>query len=899
MNVRLPVAALLLAALAAPAMLRAQAVHPLPAPTVHAARLRGRITLDGRLDDTAWARAEPAAGFRQHEPADGSPATQRTEVRFLYDRDALYIGARMYDALGAAGVRTRLARRDEDDGDDHFAIVLDTYHDHLGRLYLQVNPAGVRRDALGLGTSNPDFSWDGVWQAATRIDSLGWTAEIRIPFSTLRYPAGDVQIWGLQLWRYVQRLNETSQWSYWTRHDAGGPAFFGHLAGIEPPRRVVHAEVLPYTLVQWRNTERSSPLCASVACGPTTGVRAGADLRATIGGTAVTATLNPDFGQVELDPAVLNLTASESYFEEKRPFFLQEAGLFDFGATACFVCSTYVPVNLYYSRRIGHAPTLQPPSSLDPPSATRVLGAARVGSQTAGGWSFGAIEAVTAEAKATVLEASGDAVPMHVEPEANYATARVKRRLLDGDLTIGSAITSTDRRLSAAADSTLRRLLPATARAGGIDLDAWWGAHRYHGTVTAAVSSIRGDTAAIAGAQRSSVHYFQRPGRHARAGVFDDRYDPTRTSLDGYMTSARLAREAGAWAWEGGAELLSPGFEVNDLGFLTTAGVQWYGADLQRNFTRPTRAYQSLAATAGVELTRNFDGDVVSKEAHAMLSYVTPSFWTVEITGRALPAHYDDRLTRGGPTVRDPSGGSIDVRVISDPRDATGIDAWAHSSWDGHGGRDLHLAPTVTLRPASWMRLELTADGELATVADQYVTAVPDSTAGSFGGTRYVFARLARRTLALEARVGLTFSPRLSLDLYAQPFLASGAYDAYGEYAAPRRAARLTYGIDEGTITSEPAAPGEARELVVDPDGDGPAAPYRLTAPDFSRGSLRGNAVLRWEYRPGSTLYLAWTQTREDDGSMGNLVPGRDARALFATAPRNVVLLKASYRMAW
>ncbi|HEX6535939.1 MAG TPA: DUF5916 domain-containing protein [Gemmatimonadaceae bacterium] len=891
---RIPAAALLLGA----APLGGQTVHPLPAPAVHAVRLRGHISLDGRLDDAAWALAQPAAGFRQHEPGEGEPATQRTEVRFVYDHDALYIGARMYDALGAAGVRTRLARRDQDDGEDHLAIVLDTYHDHVGRLYLQVNPSGVQRDALGLGASDPDFSWDGVWEVATRIDSLGWTAEIRIPFSTLRYPAGDVESWGLQLWRYVQRLNETTQWSFWTKRDAGGPAFFGHLVGIEPPRRVVHAELLPYALAHWRNTERFSPLCASVACGATAGLRLGGDVRATIAGAAVTATLNPDFGQVELDPAVLNLTATESFFPEKRPFFLQEAGLFDFGALSCFVCSTYVPVNLYYSRRIGHAPTLQPPNSLDLPQATRVLGAVRVGSQTASGWSFGAIEAVTSAERATVLVTSGDPAPVRVEPAANYATARVKRRLLDGDLTIGSAITSTDRSLGAAADSTLARLLPTTARAGGVDVDAWWGAHRYHGALTAAISELHGSAAAIADAQRSSVHYLQRPGRHARGGAFDDRYDPTRTSLDGYMATGRLAKEAGAWAWEGAAEVISPGFEVNDLGFLTNAGMLWYAADLRRNFTRPTRGYQSLAITTGMEVGRNFDDDVISRELHAVVSYVTPSFWAWTITGRALPGHFDDRLTRGGPTVRDPNGGSIEARVISDPRHATVLDAWAHYGWDARGGRDVHLAPTLTLHPAGWLSLALTVDGEVATVADQYVAAVPDSTADTFGGTRYVFARLAERTLATETRLGLTFTPQLSVDLYVQPFLASGAYRAYGEFEAPRSADRLTYGIDRGTIESAPSVPGTARELVIDPDGDGPATSYRLAAPDFSRGSLRGNAVIRWEYRPGSTLYLAWTQTRQDDTPLGNLVPGRDARALFATPPRNVVLLKASYRLA-
>jgi len=237
----------------------AQSIHPTPSPDVRAVALVGEIRLDGKLDETVWGTAPAATDFRQAQPHEGQPATQRTEVRFAFDGAAIYVGARMFDDRGAAGVQTRLVRRDGRADADYLEVIFDTYHDHIGRLFFTVNPSGVRSDANGLGGGGDD-SWDPVWEVKTTIDSLGWTAEMRIPFSQLRFPstAGE-QTWGLQIWRQENRLNELSQWSFWGLTESGGPPRFGHLQGLVIGRAPGRAELLPYLVGRSSNVPASDP----------------------------------------------------------------------------------------------------------------------------------------------------------------------------------------------------------------------------------------------------------------------------------------------------------------------------------------------------------------------------------------------------------------------------------------------------------------------------------------------------------------------------------------------------------------------------------------------------------------------------------------------------------------
>src|SRR5881296_2711210 len=389
---RLSVALAVLCAAALPPSLIAQNVHPHTPPEVRAVQLREPIHLDGKLDEGVWRTAPAAIGLRQAQPHSGDSATQRTEVRFAFDGAALYVGARMFDDSGARGVRTRLVRRDADMNSDYLEVIFDTYHDHIGRLFFQVNPSGVKMDANGLGGGS-DNSWDPVWEVKTAIDSLGWTAEMRVPFSQLRFPSTTAeQTWGLQIWRQENRLNELSQWSFWGLTETGGPPRFGHLHGLVIHRAPGRAEILPYTVGRSANVPVDDPANPFQRAHAWDG-RAGVDARVLLtSNLTLNATVNPDFGQVEVDPAVVNLSAFETFLQERRPFFVEGAGYFGLGGLSCFFCSNVSSLSMLSTRRIGRAPQLSAyrealDQFVDEPQNSTILGAAKLTGRTSGGWS--------------------------------------------------------------------------------------------------------------------------------------------------------------------------------------------------------------------------------------------------------------------------------------------------------------------------------------------------------------------------------------------------------------------------------------------------------------------------------------------------------------------------------
>lgn len=495
-------------------------VHSMPVPAVQAVSLGGVIDLDGRLDEPAWRQAPPATGFTQSEPHEGASATQRTEVRFLIDDVAMYIGARMHDALGARGVEGRLVRRDRNANSDLLSITFDTYHDHLGRSQFEINPAGVKGDALGLGGSNVDSSWDPVWNAATQVDSLGWTAELRIPFSQLRFPTDSLQTWGLQIVRMVTRLNERSHWAFWPLNEQGGPSRYGHLEGVRVGRQPSRAEILPYIVARSSHVESSDP-ANPFGRGAENELRLGLDLRYMLtSNLTLAATANPDFGQVEVDPAVVNLSAFETFYPEKRPFFVEGSGFFGFGSFWCIFCSNVSSLDLFYSRRIGRAPqgaalAEDAGEFADVPESTTILGAAKVTGRTSGGWSIALLDAVTDHEHAAVRSGDGRTFDVLVEPRTNYFVGRVKRDLLGGDLIVGGMATSVSRDLST---PELANRLNSHAETAGLDAELWWGERTYHLLASIAASQITGSPDAILRAQESSARYFQRPDRGHEIG---------------------------------------------------------------------------------------------------------------------------------------------------------------------------------------------------------------------------------------------------------------------------------------------------------------------------------------------------------------------------------------------
>src|SRR6266550_3455240 len=598
---------------AVPPSLIAQNIHPTPAPDARAVPLREEIHLDGKLDETVWHTAPPAADFRQNQPHEGQPATQRTEVRFAFDDAAIYVGARMFDDSGAGGVRTRLVRRDADMNSDYLEVIFDTYHDHIGRLFFQVNPSGVKQDANGLGGGG-DPSWDPVWEVETNIDSLGWTAEMRIPFSQLRYPAtSEEQTWGLQIWRQENRINELSQWAWWGLEETGGPPRFGHLHGLvirHPPGR---AEVLPYVVGRSSNVpgDPADPFFDPHAIDG----RVGADAMVRVtSNLTLNATVNPDFGQVEVDPAVVNLGTFETFFPEKRPFFVEGAGYFGLGGFNCYFCSNVSSLSMLNTRRIGRAPQISPWRSdlavpveyADPPQNSAIVGAGKLTGRTPSGWSLGVLEAVTKHERAPVQLEDGTDGTFTVEPLTNYFSARVAKDLRGGATQFKAMATSVYRNLD---DPYVASRLSEHSEAGGVSVDSWWHKRTYRLMAQFAATDVHGDTAAMRRIRFGSAHYFQRPDRPDTA----DARAP-RTGMAGLGGFARLSKEQGHWLWEVTTNFRTPAFNNNDMAFFSRADYWWMSANIFPLWTKPTKWYRQLLFIAGGQQQYTFDGDLNDRE---------------------------------------------------------------------------------------------------------------------------------------------------------------------------------------------------------------------------------------------------------------------------------------------
>jgi len=870
--------------------------HRIAVPAATAARRTSPIRLDGRLDDSAWTAARPITDFRQVDPDEGQPASQRTEVRFLFDDDALYVGARMFDTEGARGVTTRLVRRDGSFDSDYFEIVIDGFHDHLSRAFFDVNPSGSKDDYIGIGTSCCDPSWDPVWEAATRVDSAGWTAELRIPFSQLRFSRDSVQVWGLQVRRFLKRRDEQDQWSFWGKTESGGPSRFGHLLGLRMNGPQSKLELLPYAV------SKSSSLGATpgdpfdTRGRPT--MRAGLDLKNRLTtNLTLDATFNPDFGQVEVDPAVLNLSAFETFFPEKRPFFVEGAQVFDFGNFSCSFCSNAEGMSAFYSRRVGRAPT---GASLaqrnyefaDVPDATPILAAAKITGRTTNGYTIGLLNAVTGRSMARVETNAGARATQEVEPLGDYFVGRLKRDAMGGNLVVGAIAAGVARNI----DSTFAPRLATNAELYGGDVLYTFRERTYSVRAAGALTSVSGDARAILLRQESSARYFQRPDRGAGSGGFlSNRYDPTATQLRGAGGYARVSKDAGDWFGELAVNTRTPGYESNDFAFQQRADYIWYNANVGRFWSKPTAWYQAFNALAGAQFQRSFEGNNTGTQFHQYLSATTRSFWNISAFHLDRPAVMDEGQLRGGPAIKTFGGHYVETDVSTDSRHVWVGNASVNRYWNTRNGVSGGASVGATYRPRPNLSVSFGPSYNGSRGGLQYVSTVADSTARAFYGNRYVMADLDQRTLGLDTRASVTFTPTMTLEVYVQPFFAAGRYTNLEEYASPRSNALVVYGRDLGTVTPVRDSTGQIASYTIDPDGAGPARAFSIANPNFTQQSLRGNAVFRWEYRPGSVLYVAWTQSRAGEQAFGTLDFARDRTALLASRPENVFLVKASW----
>jgi hypothetical protein len=875
-----------------------------PRPVAHAALRQGEVTVDGRLDDAAWGAATPITDLIQSTPDEGKPPSQKTEIRILYDDAALYIGARMYDSLGAKGVRSALARRDQVmNGDnsltsDKIALVFDTFRDKNSRTWFELNPDGVKGDH-----QNGDASYDPVWEGATKIDSLGWTAEFRIPYSQLRFSRDPQQVWGMQIWRTIDRRNEQDMWAFWRSNEYGGPAYFGTLEGITVSSRPRQVELVPYATSRSK-LERAQPGDPYHSNNEMT-YRVGADAKVNLtSNLTLDATVNPDFGQVEVDPAVVNLSVFETTFSEKRPFFVSNSQYFSTGGFSCFFCSNVSSLSLVYTRRIGRSPQLAGLLSdqsdyMDAADATTILGAGKVTGRTRNGISVGVLDALTNRERATFrpIGTATDATA-EVEPLANYFVGRLKKDFRGGSTRIGTITTLVNRDLST--QDEIERLR-SNAQSFGVDLDHHWANQEYSFNVQTALTHIGGDTAAINRAQFASARYYQRPGRtETTDGLFSTAYDPNRRNLYGYGFYARLAKETGNWLWETTQNWRSPGFEANDLGVLGRADYKWMLVNVFRQWTTPGSWYRNLYTIWGAQQQLNYEGDRNDMDYHAWVQATFKNYMNSSAFILLHPSTYDERLTRGGPTVIHYGYNMLSATFGTDTRARIVGNAQVQviKPVDNTEGGRVAYYPSVTIKPSARVLVTLSPSLDIDNTAQQYVATVADpNVAPGFVGNRYVFGRLQQKTFSMDTRVNVTFTPNLTLEMFAQPFLASGKYSSFKEFAEPKSRRMNFFGRDNGStvVTNTDPQTGAIAGYTIDPDGGGPAAAFPIDNPDFNLRSLRGTGVLRWEYRPGSTLYFVWTQERDGSDQFGDFNFARDRSALFRDRPTNVFQIKGTY----
>ena len=823
---------------------------PPPPTSVAATRAAEPLVIDGRDDDVVWHEAASITGFQEWRPSEGGPPKLPTVAKIAYDAGALYVFVRAFDPHPDS-IITMLARRDYFTPSDMIWLFLDSYHDRRTGYEFGVNPSGVKLDAQIYNDGNEDFAWDAVWDVATRVDSLGWTAEFRIPLSQLRYGRQKHHTFALIIDRNLYRYSQRVSWPLLRQSKAGFVSQFGDVGGfddLEAPRRL---EAAPYVVT--KNVSQFT----NTGIGRTQDVTIGGDLKYRVASNlTLDATVNPDFGQVEADPGVLNLTAFETFFREQRPFFVQGAGIFryDVNCTAVNDCST--GEGLVYSRRIGRAPELaRTYNDTTSPAFTTILGAGKLTGRLPGGLTLGVLDAVTEH----VTGVGGRTI----EPTTNYGVVRLRQDFRGGESTIGGIVTAVNRDNDAFTSSYLRH----SAYVGAMDFRHRFPGGRYEVSGSLDLSRVAGSAQAITATQLDAVHYYQRPD----AGL---PFDSTRTSLSGHDESVQFGKVGGAHVlFQTGYERRSPGFEINDLGYLQRADQQawstWVGF-FDRKRRALTQRFQwnfnwwQYWTSAGLPEERAFNTNT-----HTTFN----NTWSFHVGGTLgqLGETYCYSCARGGPAVRQDPYLAPWAGLNGDDRKAIVPYFWVnYSRGDGGRSHSVNLMPEVDFKLASRVTAAIIPNYTRSTSEVQPLGPVTDTTIVPHV-TRYVFAHLEHKQLGVTMRFTYPFTASATLQVYAQPFVSKGTYSNVRQLSATPRAADFASRYVPDTVVAD------------NPGG-------------FNYKQFRSNVVFRWEYRPGSTLFVVWSQGRQGSvGVEGTRGFGGDLGDLFDLRPDNGFLVKLSY----
>jgi hypothetical protein len=822
---------------------------PISAPTdssASATRASTSPVIDAKDDDEIWRTAPPITHFQEWRPNEGKEARFKTEAKIAYDASNLYVFVRAFDPHPDS-IKKLLERRDSFTASDMIWIFVDSYHDKRTGFEFGVNAAGVKMDQAIYDDGNEDGAWDGVWDVATHIDSLGWTAEFKIPLSQMRYGKEREHTFGIMIDRDVYRYNERYIWPLLRQSKPGFVSQFGSLHGmddLEAPRKL---EAMPYVV-----TKNASKIVNN-AWAQKSNVAVGGDLKYRIApNVTLDATVNPDFGQVESDPSVLNLSAYESFFDERRPFFVAGRGLFradvNCSAVNCWGES------LYYSRRIGRTPELAGIyGDTVPQQPTTILGAAKLIGRFPKGTTVGLLDASTQRAASP-----GDTT---YDPGTNFAVMRATQDFRGGNSAIGTMLTAVNRRL----DRWSSPYLASSAYVGSLDFRHRFLKNNYEISGTIDKSTVRGSQAVIASLQNNGVHEYQRPDANLPL-------DSTRTSLGGDAEEAHLGKIGGGFLlWESTYSRRSPGFEVNDLGYLRRADQKswstWAGL-----FDRKTRLFYTRFqlnnnwwqwwTTDGLPLERAYN-------TNTHITFKNNMGWHMGGTVGQIGKTYDDRTARGGPAVRQDLYVSPWLSINGDDRKAI-VPYFNANYFESSDKRNWswNVGPEIDSKAMGRFSSALSFNWSHNVQDNQWYGNFNDA-----AGRHYTFAHLDQHTTSLTARFNYTFTPNVSLQTYAQPFVSKGTYTNVRQLSATPRADNY----------DDRYAPYINPSVTDNPGG-------------FNFKAFQSNVVFRWEYKPASTLFLVWNQGRQGfTGAEGTNAFQGDVRDLFVLHPANTFLVKMSY----
>lgn len=846
--------------------------------------LPGRsVSIDGSLDEAAWEQVSWAGGFIEQRPDENTSPEHQTQFKILYDSRHLYVGIRCFDSQPDQIVK-RLSRRDGFDG-DWVGVFIDSYHDRRTAFGFVVTAAGVKGDVFESNNGgNEDDSWNPIWFVKTAVDDTGWTAEMKIPLSQLKFGSAPDQVWGLQVMRRLFREEERSVWQRLPADTPGFVSEFGEMDGLRDLEPQGQLEIQPYTVAKQKSYE-------AVSGNP---FRDGNDMELTAGLDAkigvtndltLDLTINPDFGQVEADPSAIALDGYQIFFQERRPFFVENKNIFNYPVSDSEAGNTFGSDNVFYSRRIGRSPQGYPATAegefVDQPATTPILGAAKFSGKTQDGWSIGLLESVTARRSAEI-DLAGDRRKEVVEPLTNYLVGRLQKDFKDGDTYVGTIVTATNRESLPESLAWLHQ----AAYTGGLDFKHQWNNRDWFVGGSLVWSHVSGSEEAIRATQESITHLFQREG----AGYLE--VDPTRTSLTGTGGNLQIGKQGdGHWRFETGATWRSPELELNDIGFQRQADDIRHYAWVGYQTLKPDKNFRRVGINYNHWSAWDFGGNhnMLMFNANSWQNWSSNWFTNLGFSFRAL--QYSNSALRGGPRLRESPTVSFWNSVNSDNRKKVGFNFFHSGITALDGSRDRYSVeagivyqPINALRVSAYPTLQLNRD-RLQYIQNLSVGSDP----------RYLNGTVDQRTLGMSLRVNYTINPNLTIQYWGQPFISQGRFSDFKHVSDPI-AARF-----EDRITNY--GPGQLSfadgVYSVDEEQDG-IPDFSFGDPDFSFIQFRSNLVLRWEYVPGSELYLVWSQDLTASGDPGDSLLGSLESNVFGQRqPTNIFLLKATYRFAF